>query len=694
MSNTPTTSLRIAELDFATIKENLKNYLRSQSEFQDFDFEGSGMSVLLDILAYNTHYMGYYLNMVGNEAFLDTAQLRQSVISLAKLINYVPGSKRGAGTKVNILVTPAPESEDTSSQSLTLDKYTRLLGADIDGINYPFITLNSNTVSKVNGSFYFSNVKIVQGEVVTRQFEMTQQNTNRRFLIPSANVDINNLTVTVQESRTNTYTIPYSSYNDITEITSNTAAYFVEEDGISNYVIYFGDGIIGKKPKNGSVINITYIDTVGGAANSINNFSFTDSVGGKYSSNVRVISTTPTFSGSEKETVEQIRFRAPYYYTTQNRAVTRNDYETLILKDYPNIESVTVWGGQDNNPPIYGKVFISLKTKANYFLTEQEKEEIKERLIVSRNILTVIPEIVNPDFTYLLIRGTVFYDPNLTSLTAEQIKQNVRAAISDYRDTDLLTFDSTFRKSKLQTTIENSERSIVGSNLKIFLQKRLLLDTSISKNYTINTNFPIKKGDFNNRISTFPEINVRDSNNVLRQVFFEEIPEAFTGVESIVIVNPGINYTSAPTVTITGDGSGATATAKFGGGRVQEITITNKGSNYTRATVSLTGGGGSQASAVARLETKLGSLRTYYFKTNGEKVIVNSNAGTINYETGEIILRSLATTGTVSNSFYDTNELVFNLPIDSEVITPLRNRILEIDENDPLSIQIDVDSEE
>jgi hypothetical protein len=329
-------------------------------------------------------------------------------------------------------------------------------------------------VSKLNGSFYFSNVNIIQGEVVTRQFEMEEQNISRRFIIPSANVDIRNLTITVQESRTNTFTTPYSTYNDITEITGNTAAYFVEEDGVSNYIIYFGDGVIGKKPKNGSIINITYIDTVGGAANSINNFSFTDSVGGKYSSNVRVISTSPTFSGSDKETVEQIRFRAPYYYTTQNRAVTKNDYETLIIKDYPNIESVSVWGGQDNNPTIYGKVFISLKPKENYFLTEQEKEDIKERLIVSRNILTVIPEIVDPDFTYLLIRGTVFYNPNLTELTAEQLKQNVRAAISDYRNSDLLTFDSTFKKSKLQTTIENSEKSIVGSNLKIFLQKRCL----------------------------------------------------------------------------------------------------------------------------------------------------------------------------------------------------------------------------
>jgi hypothetical protein len=284
----------------------------------------------------------------------------------------------------------------------------------------------------------------------------------------------------------------------------------------------------------------------------------------------------------------------------------------------------------------------------------------------------------------------VYFNPNLTDQTAEQIKQFVRAAISDYRASDLLTFNSVFRKSKLQGLIEDSEKSITGSDIKIFLQKRLELDVTRTKNYTIETNFAIKKGDFNNRISTYPQINVLDSGSITRQVFFEEVPESFTGVDSIAIVNPGINYTSAPTVTISGDGSGATAVATFGGGRIKEIVVTNKGSNYTRATVSISGGGGSQATAVARLETKFGTLRTFYYKANGEKVIVNANAGVVNYETGEITLTSLATSGTVDNNFYDTNVVVFNLPIDTDVIQPLRNRILEIDETDALSIQVDV----
>ena len=410
--STANTSLRITELDFDQIKTNLKNYLRSQAEFQDFDFDGSGMSVLIDLLAYNTHYMGYYLNMVGNESFLDTAQLRESMVSISKLLNYVPRSSTGATTKINIQVTPAPGSEDVTAQTVTLDKYTRLLGSDINGINYPFVTLYSNTVSKESGTFNWANVVIRQGEVITRQYEMDAQNTRRRFKIPSANADISTLQVTIQESRTNSYTTNYTQYNDITLVRANTAAYFVEEDTDLNYAVYFGDDVIGKKPKIGSIINLTYLDTVGGAANAINSFSFVDKVGGKYSSNVSINTTTPSYGAAAKETVEEIRFRAPYHYTAQNRAVTKNDYEALIVRDFPFIDAVSVWGGEDNDPVVYGKVYLSLKPRTNYILTTAQKEEIKENLIKSRNVLTIIPEIIDPDYEYITLIGTVKYDPN------------------------------------------------------------------------------------------------------------------------------------------------------------------------------------------------------------------------------------------------------------------------------------------
>lgn len=691
--STANTSLRISELDFLSIKNNLKNFLRSQTEFQDFDFEGSGMSVLLDLLAYNTHYMGYYLNMVGNESFLDTAQLRESVISHAKMINYVPESSKGATAKINITVTPSPGSEDTLAQAVTLEKYTKLLGADINGINYPFVTINANTSIKASGKFNFANVVIKQGEVVTRQYEMDSQNTKRRFSIPSANVDVSTLSVRVQESRANTYTTVYSPYTDITLVKGNTAVYFVEEDSDSNYVVYFGDDVIGKKPKNGSIINLTYLDVVGGAANSINNFSFVDEIGGKYSSNVSVRPVTPSYGASEKESIEQVRFRAPYYYSTQNRAVTKNDYETIITKDFPFIDSVMVWGGEDNDPVVYGKVYMSLKPKTNYVLTTNQKEEIKENLIRTRNVVTIIPEIIDPDYEYVTMIGRVTYNPSRTTRTADEILTLVKTAISDYNDNELKRFDSVFRKSKLQNYIESAEPSITGSDIEIYMQKRQILKLNQAENIRVKFDLPLRKGDYLSKLYTFPGTFISDVTGTTRKSFIEEVPESFTGVEEISVINPGINYISEPEIVITGDGVGATAKATVVNGKILSIRVTNSGTNYTKATIQIQGGGGTEASAVAVLEARRGTLRTYYYKDNGEKVIINSNAGTIDYNTGEVYLGAFVASSLVENDYYPSDVLTFNVPSQDSIITPLRNRILLIDEGDTFAIQLSVEAE-
>ena len=691
--STQNTSLRVAEVDFNSIKNNLKTFLRSQSEFQDFDFDGSGMSILIDLLAYNTHYMGYYLNMVGNEAFLDTAQLRESIISISKLMNYVPRSSQGAATKINIVVTPAPGSEETAAQAVTLDKYTKLLGTDINGVNYPFVTLYSNTSYKVGGSFSFANVNIKQGEVITRQFLMDPQNTRRRFKIPSANVDTSSMQVSVQESSTNTNTTVYSRYDDITEVKGDTPAYFLEEDTDLNYTVYFGDDIIGAKPKIGSVVTITYLDSVGDAANNISKFSFTDRIGGRYSSNVVVTATTPTYGAATKETVEDIRFRAPYHYTVQNRAVTSSDYEALLVKDFPYIESASVWGGEDNDPIVYGKVYISLKPTTNYILTTKQKEEIKETLIRNRNVMTIIPEIVDPDYEYVTMVCDVKYNPQKTSLSQGEITELVLAAISDYNERELKRFNSVFRQSKLQQYIENAERSITGSNIVIYLQKREILDFTQAKNLSIKFNLPLRKGDYLAKLYTFPEIQMKDLEGQTHNVFIEEVPESFTGVESISIENPGRGYTTAPTVTITGDGIGATAVAKIVSGKISNITLTNKGSNYNKATVSIDGGNGVEGAASAVLEQQTGILRIFYYKPNGEKVIINDSAGTINYVTGEITLESFKPISLTENDYYPSDTLTFNIPAESQIITPIRNRIISIDEGDSYAIQLSVEPE-
>lgn len=686
---TSNNNLRVADLDFFSIRNNLKNYLRNQDTFQDYDFEGSGMSVLLDVLAYNTYYNSYYLNMVANESFLDTAQIRNNVLSHAKLVNYVPMSKRGAEAKINVIVTPGAQ-EDNIVNMITLDKWTNFLGADVNQVNFPFVAVHSNTAYKSNGSFVFSNVVIRQGEVITRQFPVLANNTSRRYQIPSANVDTSTLTVTVQESSTNTQTTEYTLASGILDLRSNSTVYFIEEDHDLKYTIYFGDDYIGKKPANGNIVQVTYLDTVGTRANSITKFAPTDGDGiSGFKNNVKITLVESATGGAEKETEDQIKFRAPHYYATQNRAVTKEDYAVLITKDYPNIEAVSVWGGEENDPPIYGKVFASLKTKGYYTLTNLEKEEIKNTLIRNRNVITVEPEIVDPEYVFIMIRGRVTYDPNLTSRTQGQIQSIIKDAIYNYATTELYTFDSTFKMSKLQNYIEQSEASITSSDVNIFLQRRIRLEIGHKNTYVANFNTPLRKGDYNFKLYSYPTIGVADPTNVKREVLLEEVPESYTGVDTIEIQAAGLNYVS-PTLTITGDGTGATAEATVVNGKIIKVKVTNPGVNYTRASIAISDSMGSGAIMSVRLKSTVGTLRSYYYKTNGEKVILNDIAGTINYVSGRITLDSLLPVSMVSNDFYDQDVLTVNVVPEQGVIYPQRNRILAIDTNNIQAIQLEV----
>lgn len=690
---TSNNSLRVADLDFFSIRNNLKEYLRSQNTFQDYDFEGSGMSVMLDILAYNTYYNSYYMNMVANEAFLDTAQIRKNIVSHAKLINYVPMSMRGATAEVTVTVTPGPD-EDQIINYITLDKWTTFLGADKEQVNYPFVALNSNTAYKSNGSFVFSNVIVKQGEAVTLQFPVYANNTSRRFQIPSSNVDTSTLTVSVQESSSNNTTTEYTLASDITQILANSAVYFLEEDQDSYYTVYFGDDYIGKKPANGSIVIATYVDTVGPKGNNIVRMGLSDAAGvAGFRSNVKVTVTQSSTGGTDKETVEQVRFRSTNYYTSQNRAVTSGDYEALITKDFPNIEAVSVWGGEDNDPIIYGRVFMSLKTRGYYTLTNLEKEEIKNSLITNRNVLTVEPDIVDPEYAFVLIRGVVRYNPNLTTRTQNQILNLIKESIYNYATQELYTFKSTFKLSKMQYYIEQSEASITSSDIDIFLQRRVKMEIGGTNTYVINFNTPLRKGDYAFKLNSYPTIKVKDSAGIQRDVFIEETPESYTGIDNITILNPGINYTSKPTLTITGDGTGATVEPVIVNGRFISVKVTNPGINYTRAFVDIVDSQGSGAVLSVNLKATVGTLRTYYYKPNGEKVIVNAEAGSIDYITGRVILDSLTPISMPANDFYDQDTLTINVVPEQGVIVPLRNRILAIDTNNIQAIQLDMVAE-
>lgn len=676
-------SMRISELDFDSIKENLKTYLRSQSEFSDFDFDGAGMNVLLDILAYNTHYMGYYLNMVGNEAFLDTAQLRGSIISHAKHTNYVPMSMIGAVANVNITVTP--QDGEPTDTNLTLPKYTRFVSEPLNGVNYIFCTTGAKTATKANGTFIFNNVEIKQGDPITQSYTGL---TERRLKIPSANVDTSTISVTVQNSAADTTILAYTLADDLTEVTANSTVYFLEEnsDETSTYTLTFGDGILGKALTQDNIVTLRYLETSGSFANKVNAYSLIGTVGSFGTASISPNSAAA--GGAEKETVEEIRFHAPIAYTAQNRAVTVNDYHSILMKDYPNIDSVSVWSGDENDPPIYGKTFISLKPKEDYFITELEKQRIKTQIIQKRAVLTVTPEIVDPDYVYILVNAKVNYNPNTTTLDEDEIKQLVREAIIQYRENELQMFDSTLRISALQKAIDNAHESILGSSVTIYVQKRIELTLNQSKNYTVDFNMPLYRGQIEDKLFTFPKVTVNDLEGISREVFIEDTPNSLSGIDSVFVTSSGSGYITPPTVTITGDGSGATARARITNGKVVGIDVINRGTDYTAATALITSDSGNGASAEVNLQLRNGILRTFYYKTNGEKVVVNSNAGTVDYITGRITLLLLPATGVADNDRYDTNFLTFNAVPFDYLIQPLRNRILDIDDNDSAGISI------
>lgn len=685
---TANSNFRIAELDPSQIKTNLKEFLRSQDEFTDFDFEGSGMNIILDLLSFNTHYLAFYINMMASESFFDSAQLRETIVSHAKHVGYIPNSMKGARTFANIKVTPS-SSEDTSASELTLPRWTKFISQALDGRNYLFINPTSNTVIKVDGSFNFSNVQLKQGTMITRTFLVNSDNEKREYFIPSANVDIDEVYVSVQASTTNTDIEVYNIFDDLTELKANTPVFFLEENNMANnfYKVYFGDDYLGKRPSDGNVITITYLDTAGPFANGANSFLVVDSING-YDDNVIVTSFSPAYGGSNRETIEQIRHRAPKYYTSQNRAVTSNDYEIILIKEYPNIQSVSVWGGEEEDPPVYGKVFIALKPKNNYYITNLEKENIIDTIISTKSVMTVIPEIVDPNYTWLLFAIKIYYDHIKTNIDESAMKTLARNSIINYINDNLQKFDSKFRISKFENNIESAHNAFQGVTCDVTMQKRVEPVYGVSKTYEIDFDYALKKDTF----STFPAIKVYDSKRTIRDCYIEEVPYSYTGIDTINVLASGTGYEDA-IVTITGDGVGATASAIIKNKKIDSIVIGERGTNYTKAEVTITSNTGYGATAQVNLQYNTGNLRLYYFKSNGEKVFINSNIGTIDYFNGSVIIENLNIQSIASNDIYNEDVWTINIqPKESDINTIKRN-ILDVDINDNRSIQITMVSE-
>jgi hypothetical protein len=686
-----TDRLKLTELDFDTIKSNLKNFLKNQNEFSDYDFDGSGLSVLLDVLAYNTHYNAYYLNMIANESFLDTSLLRNSVISHAKKFGYVPRSAAAARATINFTVN----SLNTTAGSLTLPKGYIFISSLLDNKAYNFVTLEDTTVTKTGTNFVFLNLKIYEGTLNRYSFTHSESsNPKQIFSIPDENIDTTTLKVSIQQSTSNTDSVIYNLATSVIDLTANSTVYFLQEGINDRYELYFGNDVLGKKIPDGGVVNVTYLSTNGSVANKANNFIATAPISAF--NNFAVTPVSSSAGGSEKESVDQIKFAAPLQFTSQNRAVTKNDYVKLIQQRYPQFEAVNVWGGEENDPPVYGKVFISAKPKLGFEVSDTEKDFFINEVVKPISVLTVTPEFVDVDYNYIKLLSTVYYDSTKTELNLSTLSSKVTNAINNFSNSNLNKFNSIFSSSKLRTNIDNSDVSVVSNELEIFLSKRFRPTLGVTNNYILDFGMELSRGTTLDNFYSSPAFTILDENLVERSCFFEEIPSSFTGVENITVVTPGNGYTSTPTIEIVGDGRGAKASAIIVNGKLNSFVVTNPGVGYTTAIVRIIGGGGTGATADTVLENRFGKIRIAYFKpdevtSRSTKVILNAETnegitGVIDYVLGRITINNFSPL-TIDNDF---DELSINVRPKSTVLQSIKNKMLAFDIEDPTSVVVEL----
>ena len=467
--------LEVSDFDFDSVKANLKTFLQSQTEFQDYNFEGSGFSILLDILAYNTHYLGFNANMLANEMYLDSADIRKNIVSLAKMLNYTPSSVRSPVASIDI------EVNDATGSTLTMPKGT-IFTTTVSGVGYQYLTNEDYTITPTNGVFNFSNVDIYEGTLVTFRYTVDNEDPDQKYIIQNANADTTTLKVSVQESSTNTTTNIYSLAGGFNSVTDTSKVYFLQEVDDGKFEVYFGDGVLGAAVSTGNIVILEYIVTNRDESNGASTFTLATTIGGF--SDITITTNSVSQGGNAAESKESIRFNAPLGYATQNRAVTTSDYETIVKSIYPNALSVSAWGGEDDETPVYGTVKIAIKAASGSMLTTATKASIITSL-KAFNVASVRPVIVDPETTSVLITSTVKYDSRLTTKSATTLKSDVLNTITDYNTNTLQKFDSIFRYSKILGLIDNTDTSIVSNITTIKIRKQFSPTLNSSTKYDI-----------------------------------------------------------------------------------------------------------------------------------------------------------------------------------------------------------------
>lgn len=468
-------NLLIAGLDFAQIKENLKTYLKNNSDFTDYNFEGSGLTTLLNLLAYNTQYNAFYLNMMVNDAFLDTAVMRSSVLSHAKSLGYIPISAIGANATVDITVT---STIDTQALIESTDRFE----AVVDGTSYPLYPDKTYSATKVDiggGDFTytFTDVKLNQGTPLQKRFTVSSSGT-QKFILTNSNIDSNTISVEIFDSAGSSSSSIYINSTEIIELTSASEVYFLQENVDGSIEIYFGDDIIGKKPLKNNVILVNYKVSAGDVVNGVQSIELTsgfaiDELGISAAVvNGGLTVTESVNGGSFAESTDSIKLKAPRNYSGQNRAVTEDDYTFFVKQIYPNVDAVSVWGGQDNDPPFYGQVFLSIKPIGDVVLDAITKADIIANL-QKRNIITIVPQIVDPEYLYIIFDSIVKYDSTKVA-AGVSIESLSRAKIKEFVDTEINDFNKTFRYSKLLKEIDNNHDAIVSNLTSVKLKRSFI----------------------------------------------------------------------------------------------------------------------------------------------------------------------------------------------------------------------------
>ena len=467
--------LDISELDFENIKSSLKRFLSNQTQFKDYDFEGSSMAVLLDLLAYNTHYLAYNANFVANEMFMDTAQLRSSVASLAKLVGYTPNSARAPIADLQLVIN------DATGSTVTIPAGTKF-SSSIDGLTYTFVTVGDHVVQPVDGVYTAQSLNVYEGTYVSYNYTFDSTDIDQRFLIPSDRADSTTIKVAVQNSASDVTTATYTKATSITELNGDSKVYFLQEAEDGQYEIYFGDGVIGKKLDDGNIISISYVVTNKTEANGATSFSLSGSISGFTDVTITVNSSAQ--GGAEPESLQSIKTSSANFYASQDRAVTVEDYKSKTKQLYANVQSVSAWGGEDNDVPFYGRVYISILPTSGSNLTESTKSRIITDL-KKYSVASVTPVIVDPEITNIILRSSIKFDQTATTKVADAIKSDVITTITNYNANTLQSFDNMFRHSKVIGLIDDTDESILSNVTTVQLRKSFTPTIGSSQKYSV-----------------------------------------------------------------------------------------------------------------------------------------------------------------------------------------------------------------